>query len=175
MKKLSSNEKNIYVKDLLISQLENAKNNYILALQSEKLFKNPSVINHIEYDALRDILIKKNNDTDILLEEYKKSNYRKVISDSIELIKQYCEKTRQSKIFHKSELFCFVKVFRNALVHDFKFNFIKKEIEKLPLKWRDYTLDEKLQGIDVNFSHLKQDDLKLLIEDLEKEIKSKLN
>ena len=162
-------------KEKLISQLKNAKNNYILALQSEKLFKNSSVINHIEYDTLRDILIKKNNDTDILLYEYKKSNYRQVISDSIELVKQYCKKTKQLKIFHKSELFCFVKVFRNALVHDFKFNFLKEEIEKLPLKWRDYTLDEKLKGIDVNFRHLKQDDLPLLIEDLEKEIKSKLN
>jgi hypothetical protein len=162
-------------KDKLISQLENTKNNYILALQSEKLFRNPLAINQVEYATLRNILIDKNNDTDILLNEYEKNNYRNVISPSIELIKQYCIKTGQLDIFHKSELFCFVKVFRNALVHDFKFNFHTEEIKKLPLKWRGYTLNQKLQGIDVKFHHLKQDDLPHLIEDLEKEIKSKLN
>ena len=162
-------------KEKLISQLENTKNNYILALQSEKLFRNPLAINQVEYAALRNILIDKNNDTDILLNEYEKSNYRQVISDSIELVKQYCEENKQSKKIYESDLFCFVKVFRNALAHDFKFKFNKKEIEKLPLIWKDYTLNEKLEGKDVKFSHLKQDDLPLLIEDLEKEIKSKLN
>ncbi|HED37973.1 MAG TPA: hypothetical protein ENI76_06995 [Ignavibacteria bacterium] len=94
----------------LRSQLENAKNNYILGLAAISLFSNEKVYpvldeSHakfgtytVEFKQVKNLLIKP-ADRKIAVKEFLTSQIRALIKESFELIKNYCDETNQDSKF----------------------------------------------------------------------------
>ena len=85
-----------------MSQLENAKNNYILGLSAISLFSNEKVYPileesqakfgtyTVEFKQVKNLLMKP-ADRDIAVKEFLTSQIRALIKESFELIKNYCD------------------------------------------------------------------------------------
>ena len=136
----------------LLSQLENAKNNFILVLASTSLFSNKKT-----YPILEELnckfgkysipfkqvanMMKKENDRNIACKEFVNMGLRILIKESFELIKDYSENTNQKQIFQKQTWYQFARIIRNCLSHNFKFQFNPYDKTLLPITWKNKTID----------------------------------
>lgn len=134
----------------LLSQLENAKNNYILVLAACSMFSNNNSFPVLEESSckfgsysldFKDVaaLMKKRKDRDIACKEFVNMGLRVLIKETFELIKDYSESNSQEAIFKKKDWYQFARMIRNCLSHNFIFNFNKydKEIlNKKSIKWK---------------------------------------
>lgn len=148
-------------KAALVSQLENAKNNYVLGLAAISLFGSPDAYpilerNHATFGqytvpfAQVAQLFAKENDRNIAIREFLTSQIRALIKESFELIKDYCEDTGQSAVFKAEPWYQFARMIRNCLSHNFKFEFNKYDKSLLPVSWGPRTIDLGMDG-----THLK--------------------
>jgi len=149
------------IKAELISQLENAKNTYILGLAAISLFSNDKSYPileeshasfgtyNIDFVQVRNLLSIK-NDRDIAIKEYLTSHIRALIKESFELIKNYCEENNQENIFKSESWYQFARMIRNCLSHNYKFEFNGYDRSILPVSWKSKTIDISMDG-----SHLK--------------------
>ncbi len=141
----------------LMSQLENAKNNYILGLAAISLFSNEKVYpvleeSHakfgtytVEFKQVKNLLMKP-VDRDIAVKEFLTSQIRALIKESFELIKNYCDATKQDSKFKAEPWFQFARMIRNCLSHNFKFEFREYEKRLLPVSWKSRTIDVSMDG-----------------------------
>jgi hypothetical protein len=147
----------------LMSQLENAKNNYILGLAAISLFSNEKVYpvleeSHakfgtytVEFKQVKNLLMKP-ADRDIAIKEFLTSQIRALIKESFELIKNYCDETKQDSKFKAEPWYQFARMIRNCLSHNFKFEFREYEKKLLPVSWKSRTIDVSMDG---NYLELK--------------------
>lgn len=136
----------------LMSQLENAKNNYILGLAAISLFSNEksypileeshAKFRHytVEFKQLKHLLMKP-ADRGIAIKEFLTSQIRALIKESFELIKNYCNETKQESTFKSESWYQFARMIRNCLSHNFKFEFNKYDKSLLPVSWKNRTID----------------------------------
>ena len=136
----------------LMSQLENAKNNYILGLAAISLFSNEMVYPFleesrfkfgtytVEFKQVKNLLMKP-ADRGVPLKEFHLSQFRAFIKESFELINNYCEETKQDSKFKSEPWYQFARLIRNCLSHNFKFKFNKKDKRILPVTWKSRTID----------------------------------
>ena len=141
----------------LMSQLENAKNNYILGLSAVSLFSNEKVYpileeSHakfgtytVEFKQVKKLLIKP-ADRDISIKEFINSQFRAFIKESFELIKNYCDESNQDHKFKAESWYQFARMIRNCLSHNFMFNFYGCEKKLLPVTWGKRTIDVSMDG-----------------------------
>lgn len=141
----------------LISQLENAKNNYILGLAAISLFSNEKVYpvledSHakfgtytVEFNQVKKLLMKP-ADRNIAVKEFLTSQIRVLIKESFELIKNYCDETKQDSKFKKEQWYQFARMIRNCLSHNFKFEFRSYDKGLLPVTWKSRTIDASMDG-----------------------------
>lgn len=141
----------------LMSQLENAKNNYILGLSAISLFSNEKVYpileeSHakfgtytVEFKQVKNLLMKP-ADRDIAVKEFLTSQIRALIKESFELIKNYCDETKQDSKFKTEPWYQFARMIRNCLSHNFKFEFRKYDKSLLPVSWNTRTIDAAMEG-----------------------------
>ena len=150
-------------KQELLSQLENAKNNYILTLASCSLFSNEKAYPileesvcefgrfNINFKQVADMM-KKEGDRNTACNEFVKGGMRNFIKETFELINGYCKETNQDFSQWKNHLFA--KTLRNTLSHNFKIK-IKdpKELCKLPLSWNGRTITPEMNNsfLDLSF------------------------
>jgi hypothetical protein len=147
----------------LISQLENAKNNYILGLGAISLFASPEAYpilekNHAAFgtytvefaQVVR--LLRNAKDREIAIKEFLTSQIRTLIKESFELIKDYCDGTGQAALFKAEPWYQFARMIRNCLSHNFKFEFNNYDRGLLPVSWRARTITAAMDG-----QHLKLD------------------
>jgi len=141
----------------LISQLENAKNNYILGLAAISLFAENQSHNHLEKSSATfgkykvpfgkvANLLRSAKDRDIAIKEFIKSQLRTLIKESFELIKNYCKITRQDSKFENESWYQFARIIRNCLSHNFYFEFRNYDKSLLPLSWRGLTITLAMDG-----------------------------
>lgn len=141
----------------LISQLENAKNNYVLGLAAISLFSNDKAFpildeSHARFGTytveFRQVasLLRKPADRDIAVKEFLTSQIRALIKESFELIKDYCEGTNQSPILKAEAWYQYARMIRNCLSHNFHFHFNKYDKSILPVSWNAKTIDISLDG-----------------------------
>ncbi len=146
------------IKAELLSQLENAKNNFILVLAAISLFSNEkakplleeSLIKFgkytVQFNQVVNMMIKKEDRT-IACKEFANMGLRILIKETFELIKTYAKETSQKEKFEAWPNYLFAKTIRNALSHDFKVNFQdKKELKKLPILLRDKIITERMDN-----------------------------
>jgi len=148
----------------LLSQLENAKNNYILGLAAISLFSSPKaypILEHnratfgtysIEFGQIVSLL-RKDADREIAIREFLTSQIRAVIKESFELIKDYCHHTGQEPVFRAAPWYHFARMIRNCLSHNFKFKFAGHDRTLLPVSWgsRKITVSEDGQPLRLDF------------------------
>ena len=141
----------------LISQLDNAKNNYILGLAAISLFSNKKVYpvldeSHakfgtytIEFKQVK-ILLSKPTDREIAVKEFLTSQIRALIKESFELIKNYCSETNQNSRFKAEPWYKFARIIRNCLSHNFKFEFREYDKTLLPVTWKSRIINASMDG-----------------------------
>ena len=140
-----------------MSQLDNAKNNYILGLSAISLFSNEKVYPileesqakfgtyTVEFKQVKNLLMKP-ADRDIAVKEFLTSQIRALIKESFELIKNYCDETKQDYQFKTEPWYQFARMIRNCLSHNFKFEFRKSDKSLLPVSWKTRTIDATMDG-----------------------------
>jgi hypothetical protein len=145
------------IKKELLSQLENAKNNYVLGLASISLFSNEKIYPileessakfgkyTVEFKQVKNLLMKP-ADREIAVKEFLTSQIRALIKESFELIKSYCKETNQSAKFKAEPWYEFARMIRNCLSHNFKFKFGKYDESILPITWKNRTIDVSMNG-----------------------------
>ncbi len=141
----------------LISQLENAKNNYILGLAAISLFSNDKVYpileeSHakfgtytVEFKQVKNLLMKP-ADRSIAIKEFLTSQIRALIKESFELIKNYCNETKQVSTFKAEPWYQFARMIRNCLSHNFRFKFNKYDKGLLPVSWKNRAIDSTMDS-----------------------------
>ena len=141
----------------LISQLENAKNNYILGLAGISLFgspeaypileKNHAVFGTYTVDFAQVVgLLRIAGDREIAIKEFLTSQIRLLIKESFELIKDYCDSTSQIALFKAEPWYQFARMIRNCLSHNFRFEFNKYDNVLLPVSWKARTITSAMEG-----------------------------
>lgn len=145
------------IKAELLSQLENAKNNYILGLASISLFLNEKTYPildeshasfgtyNLEFKQVTNMLSIE-ADRDIAIKEYLISFIRALIKESFELLKNYCQENNQENAFKSEQWYHFARMIRNCLSHNFKFEFNNYEKRILPVSWKSKTIDISMDG-----------------------------
>lgn len=141
----------------LISQLENAKNNYILGLAGISLFASPEAYPILEKghaafgtytveftQVVR--LLRNATDREIAVKEFLTSQIRALIKESFELVKDYCDGTGQAVLFKSEPWYQFARMIRNCLSHNFKFEFNKHDRGLLPVSWNGRTITSAVDG-----------------------------
>ena len=141
----------------LISQLENAKNNYILGLAAISLFSNEKALSifeeshaafgqyTVQFKQVKNLLSSP-SDRDIAIKEFLTSQIRALIKESFELIKDYCDDTNQSSSFKTEPWYQFARMIRNCLSHNFRFEFNKYDKTLLPVSWKNRTIESSMHG-----------------------------
>lgn len=139
----------------ILSQLENAKNNYILGLAAISLFSNRDVLKILESNNVKfgnykvdfnqvSILLANANDSRIAIKEFLNSLTRNIIKDSFELIKNYCEESNQLPLFKAKEWYQFSRLIRNCFSHNFKFMFNNYDQGLLPVDWNGKVITQEM-------------------------------
>jgi hypothetical protein len=150
-------------KSELISQLENAKNNYILGLASISLFGSPEAYpvlekNHAAFGtytvefAQVVSLLRITVDREIAIREFLTSQIRSLIKESFVLIKDNSDSTSQTALFKAEPWYQFARLIRNCLSHNFKFKFNDHDNKLLSVSWMARTITSAMDG-----QHLKLD------------------
>ena len=141
----------------LLSQLENAKNNYILGLAALALFATEEPYPLIEkswcsfgpyslsFDQVANLL-KNREDKEIALKEFTKMLLRALVKESFELIKDYCNVSKQTSSFPSQPWYQFARMIRNCLSHSFRFEFSKYDKGLLPVSWKGKTITTAMDG-----------------------------
>jgi hypothetical protein len=144
-------------KQELESQFTNAKNNYFLGLAALSLFASPEAYpilerNHakfgsytITFDQVAKLL-RDPTDRDIAVKEFLNGQFRMLIKESFELLKDYCDETSQSSALKAEPWFQFARMIRNCLSHNFRFEFNNYDKSLLPVSWKSYAIDVGLDG-----------------------------
>ncbi len=150
-------------KSELLSQLENAKNNFILVLASTSLFSNEKIYPILEESNCKfgtysiqfkqvAEMMKKENDRNIACKEFINMGLRILIKETFELIKDYSRETQQKQIFESQQWFQFARIIRNCLSHNFKFQFNNHDKSLLPISWKNRTIDISLANTHLQLS-----------------------
>ena len=149
----------------LLSQLENAKNNYILVLASTRLFSNEKTYPILDESGCKfgtysinfkqvANMMRSKNDREIACKEFVNMGYRILLKEPFELIKDYCNFTNQIDIFNKQNWYQFARIIRNCLSHNFKFKFNDNDKSILPITWKNRTIDVSLDNSHLQLSFL---------------------
>ena len=97
---------------------------------------------------------------------------RATVKEAYELIKNYCETTDQYDNFIMQPWYPYLRLLRNPLSHDFIFNFKKYEKTLLPATWRGRTITAEMNGSPLRIHLVDDEAVYLLLEDMEKFIKT---
>ena len=79
---------------------------------------------------------------------------RTAVTESLELTRDYCRKTKQTKNLKAQSWFTVFRLIRNALNHNFHFEFKPEDLKELPATWNSITLDANLHGTEMTQSIL---------------------
>ena len=172
-------------KEMLLSQLTNAKNNFYLGLTSFHLLAHPDAQDFLRIHRVTITglsvgvfpLLRTKADRDLVLNEFLRSQLRTYIKEAYELIATYCKDTDQYETTFKSaEWFHFCSHIRNAVSHDFNFR-IKRErdIAMLPASWRDREITKDMNNKPLKLEFFGYKEMELLSQDYEKFVKEELN
>ncbi len=144
-------------KQELISQLCNAKNNFILGLASLALLADADAQNLLKAKTA-DLsgysvsfgqvaaLLGSESDRQIALEEFAKSLLRCFVKEGHELVTHYCKRQDLYSDLSAQPWWQFSRLLRNALSHDFCFRLSHQDMRLLPLSWQGKTIDASVDG-----------------------------
>ena len=168
----------------LLSQLENARNNYILGLGGYYMYRTGK-----HHDVLRNAtLVDSDNskfkldsirlfgerDLSIAREEFFKSTFRLFISEMKECIHQYAKQSGQMITLYTNCHFRVARILRNAVAHDFKIHLDKHDRNALPIEFCGVVYNEDMHGQPLTFEMIKPNAAMQLHEELVKFVRADL-
>ena len=177
------------IKTELLSQLENAKTNFILVLASTSLFSNQKTYPildesnckfgkySIEFKQIANMM-KKESDRNIACKEYVNMGLRILIKETFELIKDYSKETQQEPKFTSQRWYQFARCIRNCLSHNFKFQLHDKKnklLYKLPISWKNKTIDVSFDNTYLQLSFFGYVEAWELFDEMQLFVKNTLN
>ena len=71
---------------------------------------------------------------------------RAFIKEGFEVVKAYCNDTEQYDKFQQQNWFHFLRIIRNALSHNFKFDFSKENKNRFPITWKGKIITKNMDG-----------------------------
>ena len=74
---------------------------------------------------------------------------RTAVAESFELTRDYCRNTTQTKALKAQDWFSVFRLLRNALNHNFRFEFRPEDLKLLPATWREITITAEHGGTDL--------------------------
>lgn len=74
---------------------------------------------------------------------------RTAVTESLELTRDYCRKTKQTKNLKAQSWFTVFRHIRNALNHNFCFEFRPEDLKELPATWNSITIEANLHGTEL--------------------------
>ena len=74
---------------------------------------------------------------------------RTAVTESLELTRDYCRKTTQTKALKAQDWFNVFRLLRNALNHNFHFEFTPEDLKVLPATWRMVTVTAAHDGTEL--------------------------
>lgn len=74
---------------------------------------------------------------------------RTAVTESFELTRDYCRKTKQTESLKSQQWFTAIRLIRNALNHNFHFDFSPSDLAELPAKWGPIVIEAKLGGTEL--------------------------
>ena len=74
---------------------------------------------------------------------------RTAVTESLELTRDYCRKTSQTKVLSAQDWFTVFRLLRNALNHNFHFEFTSNDRKFLPATWRTITITAEHNGTEL--------------------------
>ena len=120
----------------LLTQLENAKNNFILGLAGASLLLDPTAQTILKTHAVSlgslhipmaqvSALMSVEADRDIAVKEFVLGQHRALIKETFELLLSYAAETHQSSQLKAAANFHFWRMVRNSVSHDAHWRFIR--------------------------------------------------
>lgn len=90
-----------------------------------------------------------------------------MLKEPFEIIKAYCKEIDQTELFELQTWYHFVRIIRNAMSHDFRFNFSSYDkTDRLPLTWKEKTLTASMDGDEMTIHFLTPVDVWYLVEEM---------
>lgn len=74
---------------------------------------------------------------------------RAAVTESLELTRDYCRRTEQTKNLKAQSWYTVFRLIRNALNHNFCFEFRPKDLKDLPASWNSITIEASLNGTEL--------------------------
>ena len=84
-----------------------------------------------------------------LANEFGKMLVRNVTLDAYEQLYDYCETTGQLGSLQSQPWYLFARLVRHALTHDQHWLFRKRDLAKLPVTWKERTIEANMGGKDI--------------------------
>lgn len=151
------------MKKKLLSQLENAKNNFILVLASTYLLSNEKSYPILDESSCKfgtysinfkqiANMMRKKEDRDIACKEFINMGLRSLIRESFELIEDYSDNTNQKLVFQNQDWYQFARIIRSCLSCNSKFQFDEYDKLLLPITWKNRTIDMSLDNTHLQLS-----------------------
>jgi hypothetical protein len=75
---------------------------------------------------------------------------RNLLKEVFRLTQSYCSETKQLKTMEAKDWYQFTRLVVNSISHDFLWRFNKKEIAYLPITYEGFTIESKLNGLDIS-------------------------
>lgn len=84
--------------------------------------------------------------------EFAKMLLRNFTLDCFEAVRSYCEETNQSDKLKAQTWYEFTRMMRNSLTHTQRWHFRKYDRDRLPVKWRNKTIELAMEDTEPDFN-----------------------
>ena len=74
---------------------------------------------------------------------------RSAVTESLELTRDYCKQTKQTKLLKAQEWYTVLRLVRNALNHNYRFEFRPGDFKELPATWGGISIEAGHHGSEI--------------------------
>jgi hypothetical protein len=91
-------------------------------------------------------ILKDDEARDIHIKQFLIMGLRTFHKELFEMVRKYCENTKQMNLLKEEEWYDFARLIRNCLSHDNVFDFRDNTKKMLPISWNDKTISLDMDG-----------------------------
>jgi len=110
----------------------------------------------------------------IAVDQFYMTILRAIVKELFEMVKTYCETTRQNDLLHIQEWYQVWRIIRNCFSHDFHFHFSNYDKKFLPISWKEIEIREDMDGKKITIGHFSNEKMWVLVNEVEAFVKNKL-
>jgi len=119
-------------------------------------------------------LLHDRNVSKIAFSELYDTVHRAALKELFEVTKHYCATTNQTQALVSQPWYEFWRVVRNCFSHDFRFRFTEHDRKKLPVSWRDVSVDASMEGKQLTHGVISRERMLEFLRDVQTFIETRL-